>query len=188
MKRFFRWPIALLTSFATLVAMLLFDFILSLFYYLICKIPFMDYIIDFIGEILDLGLTALFAYTIAVFIWGFGHSLVEKIVGKDIEFKKSPVFYINLSFFFIFLIVFVFFAINVVMLIDDFVVNYTAQFQGLRKILMFFKAIKDSTIFVWNQNSILYRIGANSLLLSVINIFASNFIDNKKPEQSQTSN
>ena len=177
MKKIAVWPIAVLTSAASLIAMCIFDFILSLIYYFIEKIPFLSDIIEYIGEILDLGLTALVAALIATFIWKFGHTIIEKISGRSIAFKYSPVSYVNCVFILVFLAALIFLGYTFATLIGSVVTSYTADLQGMDKFLMFFKAVKDTFVFVRGENIILYALGYNSLVLSVINIFSDTFID-----------
>ena len=79
------WLTASLTTAISLVVMLIFDFLLSLVYSLLEKVPFLSEILDFIGELLDLGLTSLVAIFLITAIWNAGHSIIEKINGKKIE-------------------------------------------------------------------------------------------------------
>ncbi len=171
MKKISMWLTALTTSFVSLLAMLLFDYLLSTVYFYIGKVPFLSEALDFIGEILDLGLTALFAIFLIGAIWKLGHSIIEKINGKEIEFTKSPICYVNNLFLVVFLVALVFLVINFATIIKDVVTSYTSDTQGLGTILTFFEALKDAAIYVCDQNIILYKIGSNSIVLFFINIF-----------------
>ncbi len=177
MKKVSMWLVAAMTCLVSLIAMCIFDFILSVIYYFIGKVPFLSDIIDYIGGLLDLGLTVLIAMGIATAIWRFGHSIIEKINGNGIEFQKSPIYYINNCFLFIFLAMVLFLGYKFVMLIGGAVTEYTAALQGMDKILMFLKAIKDTVALVCNENILLYKIGNNALILFAINIYADRFID-----------
>ena len=171
MKKTLTWTIAITTSFISLVAMLIFDFVLSLIYSLIGKAPLLSEIIDFIGEILDLGLTALFAYIIALFVWEKGQSVIEKINGETVEFNKSPISTVNNMFCFVFLGAAVFLGFKFAALIGDTVSYYTVEAQGFEAILMFLKAVKDTVVSVCVENIIVYKVCLNSLILFICNIF-----------------
>lgn len=171
MKKISMWSVATTTSLVSLIAMLTFDFILSIIYYFIGKVAFLSEIIDFIGGVLDLGLTFLIAALIASAVWGLGSSIIEKINGEPIEFNKIPIYNINNLFVFVFFGMLIYFGFKFFALIGDVITPYTADFQGINKILMFFKAIKDTFLYVRNENIIIYKIGTNSLVLFIINIY-----------------
>ncbi len=177
MKKISVWLVALLTSLASLAAMCIFSVLLAVVYYFIGKVAFLSEIIDFVGELLDLGLTVLASMFIAITIWRFGHTVIEKISGKEIKYADSPIAYINSAYLFVFLVLLILLGVKFAMLIGGVVGAYTADFQGLSKILMFFKAIKDALLFVCNENRILYEICINALVLFGINIYAGKFID-----------
>ena len=176
MKTISAWLVAVITSGVSLAVMCVFDLILSIIYYYIGKIAFLTDILDYFGEILDLGLTAIVAMLLATAVWRFGHKIVEKIKGEEIEFEKGPVYCVNHCFFFAFIVIFLFLSFQFVMLIGAAVTNYTADLYGFAKILMFFKAIKDTVVHVCSDNLVLYKISANSFLLSAIQIFGSQFV------------
>ncbi|MBR5272715.1 MAG: hypothetical protein IKU25_04895 [Clostridia bacterium] len=176
MKKVFIWPIAVITSLISLITMLVFDFVLSFVWYFIGKVPFLTEIIDSIGEILDLGLTALTALVIVTSIWAFGHSIIQKIKGKSSDFQKSPVYYVNSMFFIMFLVMAIFLGYKFTMMIGEAVTVYTVGSQGVEKFLLFAKAIKDTLYFICRENIVIYRIGTNSLILSIVNVFSNKFI------------
>ena len=170
MKKVSGWLVAILTSAVSLAAMLLFDLILSWVYFLLGKVAILVGILEFIGEILDLGLTALVAVAIVDYIWAFGHSLIEKIQGERISYNKTPLYHTNNVFVFLFLAMVIFVGYQFFTEIGGAVAAYTAGMQGIGKILMFFKAIKDVFLYVRSQYIYIYKIGANSLILTVISL------------------
>jgi len=169
------WLVALVTALVSFVAMYIFNWLLSVVYYFLGKVPFLTDILDYLGELLEIGLTALAAYLIAIAIWKFGHSVIEKINGGPIEFEDSPIRSVNFFFLIPFLAILVFFGYQFVVLIGGTVAAYTAEFEGFTKILLFFKAIKDTLVFVCNEHIILYRVGVSSFYISIINLFADQF-------------
>ncbi len=171
MKTVLGWVIALVTSLVSLIAMCIFDFILSLIYYFFGKVPFLSEIIDFIGEILDLGLTVLVAALIANTIWEIGHSLIEKTTGKILKYQDGPIHYINNLFLFVFLSMFLFLGYSFITSIGNAVITYTANYQGFAKLLMFYEAIKDTFSAIRDANIIFYMIGSNAFFLFAINVF-----------------
>ncbi len=179
MKKVSMWLVGIMTSLVSLAAMLLFDFVLSVIYYFIAKVPYLSDITGFIGDILDLGLTIIVAMSISVFIWRIGHTLTEKIKGEDIKYKDGPVSYINSLFILVFFAALIFFGFKFAMLVGAAVASYTADIQGFAKFLMFFEAVKDTLSFVCNEYILLYKIGTNSFILSIMNIYADGFIDKK---------
>ncbi len=176
MKKISSWLVAILAALVSLLAMCLFDLLLSWIGFYIAKVPFLTDIIEGIGEILDLGLTALIAIVIASSIWQLGLKISNKITGQNVEFEDSALFKINNMFLFVFLAAFVFLGFNFFTIIGDTVTAYTADIQGFTKFLMFLKAIKDTFIFVCNDSLLIYTVGGNSFVLFVINIFYSRFI------------
>jgi len=177
MKKISSWLVAILTGLVSLAAMFVFDVILAVIYYYIGKVPFLAEIMEFAGEILDIGLTVLVAVGISIYIWQFGHFVIEKINGKSIKFKDSPVLTVNSWFGIVFLTSIVFLGYNFAVLIGGAVTAYIAGFEGVSKILMFFKALKDTFSLVCTQNIIISKICSNSLFLFIIAVFADNFID-----------
>ena len=172
MKKISAWLVAIVTGVVSLGAMLVFDYLLSLVYHFVGKVKFLNGIIDFAGEILDLGLTALVAALIATAIWRFGHSLIEKMYGEKLPYENSPVCHIANSFIFLFLAVILFVGYHFFANIGDAVTTYTVGMQGMGKILMFLKAIKDVFLYVRSEYIFIYKIGANSLILTAISLFA----------------
>ena len=171
MKKFSSLLVAIVTSLVSLTALCICNLILAWIGYYIAKVPFLADILDFIGEVLDLGLTALIAILIAGGIWNFGHSVVEKLRGEKIDFDKGPVHRTNILFIFVFLAMSVFIGIEFFAIAGDVVSSYTADVQGFTKVLMFLKAAKDAFLYVGNTNYICYTIGESSLILFIINIF-----------------
>lgn len=150
-----------------------FDFLLSLIYYFIGKIPFLAEIVDGIGEILDLGLTALVAAVMATAIWNFGNSIISKITGKVVDYESSYVFCVNFVFIGIFLFATVVLGIQFASHIGETIAFYTEDSQGLTKVLLFFEAIKNTFSYIRAENVFLYMIGHNSLILCIISAFAT---------------
>ena len=176
MKKVLTWPIAVITSLLSLAAMYLFDLILTVIYYFLGKIPFLTDIIDFIGEILDLGLTVLVGVFILTFIWGLGKKLIEKIIGEHCEYEKTPIYYTNNCLLLVFLAMVIFLGIQFVPLITPAVTYFTEDSSGITKILLFFKAIKEVFLHVCSENAFFYRIGGNSLFVAIANIFFSKYV------------
>ena len=165
--------VAIVTALVSLVAMLVFDYVLSLLYYFMGKVPFMVGIIDFIGEVLDLGLTALLAAVVANTIWGLGHKLVQKIYDQKIPYDKSPVDRVNGVFCLVFLVVLVFVGYHFFVNIGSAVAFYTEGLTGLGKILMFLKAAKETFLYVRSEFIWIYKIGFNSMILTIISMFVT---------------
>ena len=177
MKKIITWPIAIITSAISLVVMCIFSLILSLVKNWLGKVAFLSEIFEFLGEILDLGLIAIAALFIACSIWKCGKTVIEKINGQKEPFNKCPVFHINNLFLLAFLAMVIVLGYDFVMLIGKTVASYTAGFQGLGKLLMFYEAIKDTLGFVRNEKAILYTVGSNGLILFLINIFSDKMIN-----------
>ena len=173
MKKLSAWGVAIITGLVSLAAMLIFDFILSVIYYFIGKVPLLSDVVDYIGDILDLGLTALIAMGIALFIWRFGYGITNKITGENREYDKSPVAYTNFCFIIVFLVMVLFLGYQFVTTVGRTVANYTTGYEGFDKLLLFLKAIKDHYTSVCGENIVLYKLGNNSLILWVINALAS---------------
>ena len=170
MKKVSGWLVAIVTSAVSLAAMLLFDLLLSWVYFYLGKVAFLVDILDFIGELLDLGLTALVAVLIVGNIWTFGHSLIDKINGEEIPYNKTPLYHTNNVFIFLFLAMVMFVGYQFFTEIGGAVDAYTAGMQGVGKILMFLKAIKDVFLYVRSEYIYIYKIGANSLILTAISL------------------
>jgi hypothetical protein len=171
MRKISGWFIALLSSLISLAAMLIFDFILSLAYHYIGKVPFLTEIMEYIGDIMDLGLTTLVAALLATAIWRVGLSVIEKLYGHTIAFDESPIYHINVLFIFVFFAMAIFVGYQFITLIGGAVRSYTSDMQGMGKFLIFFKAIKDVFLYVRSENILFYKIGTNSLILFIISIF-----------------
>ena len=171
MKKISVWFIAVITTLVSLIAMLAFDFLLSLLYYLLGKVALLSGIINYIGDILDLGLTALAAALLAGAIWNFGLSVIEKTSGTTIQYKNSPIYHTNNAFFFLFLAILIFLGVRFATMIGGAVTAYTVDLHGMSKFLMFLKAIKDTFLYVRSESIILYKIGSNSLILFAISTF-----------------
>lgn len=170
MKKISGWFVALITCAVSLAAMLIFDYLLSLLYYYMGKVSFLVDILDFIGELLDLGLTALVAVVVATSIWNFGHKLTQKICGEQIPYEKSPVDRVNDLFILVFLAALAFVGYHFFVNIGDAVAFYTEGVTGLGKLLMFWKAIKEAFLYVRSEYILIYKIGFNSFILTVINL------------------
>lgn len=177
MKKLAAWPLAALTSAVSLAAMCVFDLILSVIYYFLGKVPFLTDLLEYLGDILDLGLTALFAAFLATWIWVKGHTLIEKLYGHEIDYDKGPVYRVNYVFFFLSLAAFLFIGYLFFTQVGATVTAYTADFQGLSKLLLFGKAIKDTFSFVCAQHLVIYKVGSASLILFVVHIFSDHFIE-----------
>lgn len=173
MKKISAWLVAILTALVSLGAMLLFDYLLTLLYFYIGKVSFLAGALEFIGEILDLGLTALAAAAVVTAIWGFGHKLVQKIYGEKIPYDKSPVDRVNSMFIVVFLAALVFVGYHFVINIGDATAFYTEGTAGLGKILMFFRAVKEVFLYVRSEFVVIYKVGSNSLIMAVIAAFLS---------------
>jgi len=170
MKKLSGWLVAIITSAVSLAAMLLFDLILSWVYFYLGKVAFLVDILDFIGELLDLGLTALVAVAVVTYIWSFGHVLIEKINGEEIAYNKTPLYHTNNVFIFLFLAMVVFVGYQFFTEIGGAVAAYTADMQGMGKLLMFLKAVKDVFLYVRSEYIFIYKIGANSFILTAISL------------------
>ena len=168
MKKLSVWLVAIITSGVSLAAILLFDLILSWVYFQLGKVAFLLGILEFIGELLDLGLTALVAAWIVENIWTYGYTLIKKINGEKIPYNKTPLYHTNNMFILLFLAMVIFVGYQFFREIGGAVAAYTADTQGLSKLLMFLKAIKDVFLYVRSEYIYLYKIGANSLILTVI--------------------
>lgn len=182
MKKLSAWSVALITWVVSLAAMLVFDYLLTLAYYYIGKVSFLAGALEFIGEILDLGLTALVAAVVATAIWGFGLKLIRKIYGEKIPYEKSPVDRINDMFVLVFLAVLVFVGYHFFVNIGDAIAFYTENVTGLGKLLMFWKAIKEVFLYVRSEYILIYKIGFNSFILTVIDLFAAHGVTTESEE------
>lgn len=182
MKKIAAFTVALITALISLIAMGIFDFVLDLIYALLAKVPFLTDIVEGIGEILDIGLTALLAVFIAIYIWKFGYKVMRKLVEYE-SFEKCPLYHINNAFFFVFLAAYAFLGYHFFSHIGDAVSSYTADFTGFGKVLMFWEAIKDVYSYVCSQFYIYYLIGSGSFVLFIINVFLSGSLIEKKSKK-----
>ena len=171
MNKISGWFLALVTAAVSLAAMLVFDYLLSLLYFYMGKVPFLTGILEFVGELLDLGLTALVAAFVATTIWKFGHTLIEKMHGEKIPYEKGPMYIISVSFIFIFFAVLIFVGYHFFANIGDAVGYYTADMEGWGKVLMFLKAVKEVFVYVRSEYILIYKIGFNSMILAAIAAF-----------------
>lgn len=171
MKKIGTWSVAIITSLVSLAAMLVFDYILAWIYYLMGKVPFLTDVIEGIGEVADLGLTALVAVLIAHTIWAAGNSLIRKIDGEALKDKNTPLYHTNNAFLLVAIAVFVFVGYHFFRQIGGTVITYTSDPRWFAKILLFFEAIKDTFLTVRAEHILIYKIGWNSFVLAVIAMF-----------------
>ena len=179
MKKAATFGIALITALISLIAMGIFDFVFDLIYSLLAKVPFLTDILEGIGEILDIGLTALLAIFIAIYIWKFGFRVMNMIISYE-SFDKCPLYHVNNCFFLLFLGAYAFLGYHFFSHIGNAVSEYTADFTGFGKALMLWEAIKDVYTYVCNQYYIYYLIGSGSFVLAIINLFLANSLIEKR--------
>lgn len=173
MKKIVICLVAFITSAVSLALMYLFDILLSFIYFYIDKVKFLATILDFIGGILDLGLTALVAIAIAVSVWEVGHKIVEKIIGIPISRNKSPIYNMNYIFTVIFVVVFIFIGYKFIVTIGPVASSYMSAFNGVGKGLALWEAIKETFWYVRDSHIFIYRLGTNSFILAIINMYYS---------------
>ncbi len=176
MKKLISYPVALLVSAVSLLAMCIFDILLSLVYALLGKVPFLVDIIEFIGELLDLGLTVLFALFLVTAIWRVGHKLIQKICGPH-DFEKSPIRHTTFLLLLLTLAMLIAVGGTFFGAVGERVASYTADMTGLGKWLMWGKAVKDTYTYACAEHLILYKLGSSAFLLGIINVFAEKFVD-----------
>ena len=179
MKKLAAWLLALVICLVSLVAMCLFDDLLAWVYHFIGKVELLTEILASIGEVLDLGLTALVAVLIVHTVWGFGYDRIKILNPAVTRYEKSPIYHINNVIGLLFLVMLVVLGYDFVKLVGEMVRTYTEGFRGLGKCLLFFKALKDTYLLVGEANFALFRIGTNALFLFVGNLFAPGTLDAK---------
>ena len=177
MRKIASWSVAFITSAVSLAAMCAFDLLLGVIGYYMKKVPFLSDIGEFcgemIGELLGFGITTLAALGIAGGIWKVGLTIIKKIEKKDLDYSDPPLGFTNGLFILLFLGTLIFLGVQFFMVVGGFVMTYTADLQGLAKILMFFAALKDAYFGVCAAHFIISMICADSLSLMLIHVIFS---------------